>query len=326
MTELNCSDWSAFLEGFPDAHLLQIPAWGELKASFGWSVRRLATERAGAQVLFRRLPAGLSIAYIPRGPVGKPDAAFWSALDALCASQRAVLLKIEPDEWRLSADSDGPTPPEGFQESQHGIQPRQTLIIDLKPEEDQILARMKQKTRYNIRLARKKGVVVRPSSDLNLFYQLMQETGTRDQFGVHSLAYYQQAYQNFHPQGACELLVAEFDSEPLAALMVFAHGSRAWYLYGASSDRQRSRMPNYLLQWEAIRWARANGCTEYDLWGVPDEPEEVLERDFSQRHDGLWGVYRFKRGFGGQFRRAAGPWDRVYRKMPYALYRLWTSR
>jgi lipid II:glycine glycyltransferase (peptidoglycan interpeptide bridge formation enzyme) len=102
--------------------------------------------------------------------------------------------------------------------------------------------------------------------------------------------------------------------------MAFARGRRAWYVYGASNDQERNRMPTYLLQWEAIRWAKSHGCTGYDLWGVPDEDEAKLEAEFESRHDGLWGVYRFKRGFGGKLKRAAQALDRVYNLLLYKLY------
>jgi lipid II:glycine glycyltransferase (peptidoglycan interpeptide bridge formation enzyme) len=157
---------------------------------------------------------------------------------------------------------------------------------------------MKQKTRYNIRLAQKKGVTVFPTNDLDTFHQLMQVTGQRDAFGVHSLDYYRRAYDLFHPRGECELFLAKLEGEALGGLMVFARGERAWYFYGASSDRRREVMPTYLLQWEAMRWARSRGCTSYDLWGVPDTDEQALEAQFTERADGLWGVYRFKRGLG----------------------------
>jgi len=121
------------------------------------------------------------------------------------------------------------------------------------------------------------------------------------------------------------LLVAEYQGEPLAALMVFARGRRAWYFYGASTGKHRNKMPTYLLQWEAIRWAKARGCTEYDLWGVPDADGETLEAQFTQRRDGLWGVYRFKRGFGGVLRRAP-VWDRVYRPLLYHAYLAYLRR
>jgi lipid II:glycine glycyltransferase (peptidoglycan interpeptide bridge formation enzyme) len=181
---------------------------------------------------------------------------------------------------------------------------------------------MKQKCRYNIRLAEKKGVTVRVWDDIDGFHDMIKVTGGRDGFGVHSAHYYRRAYELFHPKGKCELLVAEYESKPLAALMVFGQGARAWYLYGASNDLERSRMPTYLLQWEAIRWAKAHGCEEYDMWGVPDEGEETLEASFETRHDGLWGVYRFKRGFGGELRRAAQALDLVFNPFLYRLY-LW---
>jgi lipid II:glycine glycyltransferase (peptidoglycan interpeptide bridge formation enzyme) len=194
-------------------------------------------------------------------------------------------------------------------------------VIDLSGSEEETLARMKQKTRYNIRLAEKKDVQVRASDDVACFHRLMLTTGARDEFGVHSLEYYQRAYDLFHPQGAAELLIAEYAGEPLAGLMVFARGKRAWYFYGASSDRERNRMPAYLLQWQAMRWARERGCTEYDLWGVPDADEDQLEAGFEQRSDGLWGVYRFKRGFGGKLLRSVPAFDRVYSRLGYELYR-----
>jgi lipid II:glycine glycyltransferase (peptidoglycan interpeptide bridge formation enzyme) len=183
---------------------------------------------------------------------------------------------------------------------------------------------MKQKTRYNIRLAEKKEVVIRESDDIDAFYALMQTTGERDQFGVHSREYYQRAYDLFAPAGNCTLLLAEYHHQPLAGLMVFAHGRRAWYFYGASSNQERHRMPAYLLQFQAMRWAAARGCEIYDLWGIPDFDEEVLEREFSNREDGLWGVYRFKRGFGGEIRRSIGAWDKVYQPLLYRLYQFYT--
>ncbi|HRQ32721.1 MAG TPA: peptidoglycan bridge formation glycyltransferase FemA/FemB family protein, partial [Anaerolineales bacterium] len=103
-------------------------------------------------------------------------------------------------------------------------------------------------------------------------------------------------------------------------LFVARNGNRAYYLYGASTDEERNRMPTYLLQWEAMKWAKARGCEEYDLWGVPDEDEATLEANFESRHDGLWGVYRFKRGFGGELKRAAQAMDRVYNPILYWAY------
>ena len=324
MASLTLSEWNRFLGQYPDAHLLQTGAWGELKRGFGWQVERITDGPNGAQVLFRRLPLGVHFAYIAKGPLGPDWARLWPEIDRVCRRKRTILLKVEPDlqepvDPRCLAALAGFTPSEP-------VQPRRTILVSLEGGEEQWLERMKQKTRYNIRLAERKEVIVRPWQDVDGFFALMQATGSRDAFGIHSRDYYRRAYELVHPGGACELLVAEYAGRPLAALMVFAQGRRAWYLYGASNDEERSRMPAYLLQWEAMRWAARRGCLEYDLVGVPDEAEETLEAGFSERSDGLWGVYRFKRGFGGQLVRSAGAWDRAYLPFVQRLYGWWSRR
>lgn len=337
MPILSLVEWNDFLFKCPKTHLLQTASWGELKSDFGWESVRLAVlseERNwGAQILFRNLPLGFTFAYLPKGPVLQdsnwdaaaqfPGQTFWAEVDQLCRSKRAVFLKVEPD---LANNQGGRELPKGFIGSPHAIQPRRTIVVDLQGSEEEIMARMKQKTRYNIRLAAKKGVVVRSSSDIEVFYGLMQTTGERDQFGIHNLEYYLQAFNLFKPDGACELLLAEYEGEPLAALMVLVAGERSWYLYGASASLHRDRMPTYLLQWEAMKWARTQGCMQYDLWGIPDYDQEILEAEFADRSDGLWGIYRFKRGFGGEIYRSAGAWDRVYQSIPYKIYLRWADR
>lgn len=326
MPEVSLTDWNTFLSNHPDVHLLQTGEWGELKSAFGWDpVRFILDDGAGAQILFRHLPLGLTLAYLPKPALSDQGSTFsekfWAEVDAVCREHRAVFLKIELDAWKSETDSLD-TSHIAFRTSTHNIQPPRTIVVDLCGSEDEILARMKQKTRYNIRLAQKKGVAVRPWDDLPAFHQMMLVTSGRDGFGVHSLEYYQRAYELFHPTGMAKLLVAEYENRPLAALMVFVRGRRAWYVYGASNDQERNRMPTYLLQWEAMRWARSKGAEEYDLWGVPDEDKETLEAHFTERSDGLWGVYRFKRGFGGQLKRAAQALDRVYNPLLYRMY-LW---
>lgn len=311
---VSLSDWNHFiLSHHPNAHLLQTGEWGELKRGFGWEPVRIVSGDNGVQILFRRLPLGFTIGYIPKANVA---ASLWNEIDSVCKQNRAIFLKLEPDQW------EGTQPITNYQLllSPHNIQPPRTLIVDLRGSEEEILARMKQKTRYNIRLAEKKGVTVRAWDDLAAFHKMMLLTGGRDGFGVHSLEYYRRAYELLYPKDMCELLVAEYEGKPLAALFVARHGNRACYLYGASTDEERNRMPTYLLQWEAMKWAKARGCEEYDLWGVPDEDEATLEANFESRRDGLWGVYRFKRGFGGQLKRAAQAMDRVYNPLLYWAY------
>lgn len=328
MPEVNLTDWNHFLEIHPDAHLLQMGEWGELKKNFGWKpVRFILNNETGAQILFRRLPLGLTLGYMPKLVINDQLSVnskqlsvisdqFWKEVDSICKQNHAIFLKLEPDSWDDNFNVQRST----FNVSPHNIQPPRTIVLSIKEDEDQILAKMKPKCRYNIRLAEKKGVTIRAWDDIPAFHEMMTVTGGRDNFGVHSLEYYQRAYELFYPNGTCELLVAEYEGKPLASLMVFANGKRAWYVYGASNDQERNRMPTYLLQWEAIRWAKARGCEEYDLWGVPDENEETLEANFETRHDGLWGVYRFKRGFGGEVKRAAQAMDRVYNLLLYWAY------
>ncbi len=335
MPEATLADWNRFLTEYPDAHLLQSGAWGELKAAFGWQALRLVSrdQKQGMQILFRHLPMGLTFAYLPKGPVGTGGDNLLKEVDQICRERQAVFLKIEPDGWQEKAGrqveysllkEDVPTTAR-ILASPHAIQPPRTVLVDLRGSEHELLARMKQKTRYNIRLSQKKGVTVRNWQDLSGFHAMLQSTGARDGFGVHSLAYYQRAYELFHPTGQAELLLAEHEGRPLAALMVFALGRRAWYVYGASSDKERQLMPTYLLQWEAMRWAREKGAQTYDLWGVPDEELDRLEAQFTERRDGLWGVYRFKRGFGGELVRAAQAFDLVYKPLLYKLYALRVS-
>jgi lipid II:glycine glycyltransferase (peptidoglycan interpeptide bridge formation enzyme) len=347
-------DWNQFLSQHSHAHLLQTGEWGELKSAFGWKPVRIISGNVGVQILFRKLPLGFTVGYIPKGPVcNNPLSAitdqFWKEIDLVCKNHRAIFCKLEIDSWETEGISlealgwsfyfgqasiarilykthiplsviIGTLVKHEWIMSPQNIQPPRTITIDMRNTEEEILARMKQKTRYNIRLAEKKGVTVRAWNDIDSFHKMMLATGERDGFGIHSLEYYKRAYELLHARGLGEILVAEYEGKPLAALFVARNGSRAYYLYGASTDEERNRMPTYLLQWEAVKWARARGCEEYDLWGVPDEDEATLEANFETRHDGLWGVYRFKRGFGGELKRAAQAMDRVYNPLLYWAY------
>jgi len=341
MPIVSLTDWNQFLSTHPNTHLLQTGEWGELKSAFEWKPVRIISEDAGAQVLFRNLPLGFTLAYLPKGPLVSKGKEWrtedgtqykirdiWSEIELECRKRHAVFCKVEFDAWHEIEDDfffDQATLLYLFhqlhlRESPHNIQPPRTIIVDVRGSEEEILAKMKQKTRYNIRLAEKKGVTVRAWNDIESFHKMMLHTGGRDGFGIHSLEYYQRAYELLHPKKLGEILVAEYEGKPLAALFVARNGTRAYYLYGASTDEERNRMPTYLLQWEATKWAKARGCEEYDLWGVPDEDEATLEANFETRHDGLWGVYRFKRGFGGELKRAVQALDRVYNPLLYWAY------
>lgn len=332
------AEWDDFVAAHPRGSLLQTTNWARLKSRFGWTSQRVWMRRegrlvAGAQVLFRSAALGIvKIGYVPHGPLvdwsdDQQVEVLFNQIDQAAYRRGAGMVKIEPrlweeemppDEWEVLYRRHGCVP------SPDTIQPPRTIVIDLTPPEEAILAGMKQKTRYNIRLAEKKGVTVREGTieDIATFVRLMQVTGRRDSFGIHQPQYYRDAHRLFAPQQAA-LLLAEYEGRPLAGVMVFAWGDSAAYLYGASSDEERQRMPAYAAQWAGIRWARQRGCTSYDMWGVPDAPEVDLEAGFTDRTDGLWPVYRFKRGFGGEVRRTVGAADRVYNKL---LHRLYTRR
>ena len=236
------------------------------------------------------------------------------------------MLKVEPEErdGELAASA---LEEAGFRSSPQTVQPRSTTWVDLTGSEEEIRARMKSKFRYNIGLALRKGIIVREGTreDLPAFGRLMEKTGQRDVFALHSADYYQLAYDLFSEIDACKLLLATYQDQVLAGLVVFAYAGRAWYMYGASSNQERNRMPNHALQWAAISWARQQGCHAYDLWGIPDEVGQTpdrFEQTVTDRRDGLWGVYRFKQGFGGEVIRYVGAYDYIYAPLRYQLYQL----
>jgi lipid II:glycine glycyltransferase (peptidoglycan interpeptide bridge formation enzyme) len=332
------AEWDAFVAAHPHGSLLQTTNWARLKSRFGWSSQRVWLRRdgrlvAGAQMLFRSAALGIvKIGYVPHGPLVDWDdeeqvEVLFNQIDQAAYRRGAGMLKIEPRLWQDEmppGDWEALYRRHGCVPSPDTIQPPRTIVIDLRSSEEDILAAMKQKTRYNIRLAEKKGVTVREgtAADLPAFNQLMQITGGRDGFGIHQPVYYRDAYDLFAPERAA-LWLAEYEGRPLAGVMVFAWGDSAAYLYGASSDEERQRMPAYAAQWAGICWAKRRGCATYDMWGIPDAEEDELEAGFTDRTDGLWPVYRFKRGFGGEIKRTVGGADRVYNQL---LHRLYTRR
>jgi lipid II:glycine glycyltransferase (peptidoglycan interpeptide bridge formation enzyme) len=323
-------NWDSFLASFPSGHLLQSSKWGRLKEEFGWEASLIMVEEggdiiAGAQVLLRPFLRFGSVAYVPKGPAvdfsnQKATEALLSAIHRLAKSKDAFFLKIEPEALK-DPRLDALLRSYGFSPSPQTIQPRSSIVIDISMDLEEIMMRMKPKTRYNIKLSSKKGVIVKEGGkdEISAFHRLLEITGKRDKFSIRSKEYYETAYSLFAPLGLVKLLLAIYEGKVLAGLMAFAFGKKAYYLYGASSDEERHRMPNYLLQWEAIKWAKSLGCTTYDLGGVPDEEEEVLEREFLKKKGGLWGLYRFKRGWGGKVVRYIGAYDYVYSPHFYML-------
>ena len=227
--------WDAFVAAHPDGHLLQSSRWAALKCRFGWQAERVALIAggqivAGGQVLLRRLPWGQTLAYVPKGPLvdwRKPAQVrgLMEGLRQVALAHRAALLKLEPD-LPNSPLLDLQLQSYGLRRG-HPVQPRSTIHLDLSGGSEALLAAMKQKWRYNVRLAERKGVLVRPmaAADLPAFLAMNAETGQRDSFGVHEAAYYETAFELFPPDQA-RWLMAEADGQPLAAIVVFALGQK----------------------------------------------------------------------------------------------------
>lgn len=331
LVEPDAASWDAFVDAHPQGGLLQQSGWGALKSGFGWRARRLAVcdERgrllAGASLLLRPR-YGLSVAYTPRGPLlaGEPivDQLLLTGLTRVARQARAVLLRLEPalseaepqaaalHSWLLL---------QGLRPVA-SIQPRSSIHVDLTRSEETILASCSKGHRADIRRAARAGLRVRVGEtvDLATFQALMESTGVRAGFGVHSAAYYRAAWQHFQPRA--RLLLAEQDEQVVAAHLVFADAQAGLYLYSGADEAGLRTGANHLLAWEALRWARGLGCAHYDLWGIPDalgraavaptaEARAVLEA--AAASDPLFGVYRFKKGFGGHVLRYMPAYDRV---------------
>jgi peptidoglycan pentaglycine glycine transferase (the first glycine) len=332
--------WDELLLKLPNPHPLQSWSWGAFKGRWGWSgsplVLDINGEEAGrpplaaALVLKRRVPRlPFSILYVSKGPTldyNNPALrrVMLAQLEQLARAEKAIFIKIDPNvvySWGLEEGSRSPIGARfidelrfrGWRLSEDQIQFRNTVELNLDRSEEELLAAMKQKTRYNIRLAGRKGVLVRPGApeDFGAVANMYLETAARDHFAVRPVAYYLDAWQSLYEAGMAHPLLAEYEGELLAAVIIVRFGERAVYMYGASSTKERRRMPNYLLQWEAIRWAKAQGCRVYDFWGAPD--------DFVES-DPLWGVWRFKSGFNGQIVRHIGAWDYPARPFWYWVY------
>jgi peptidoglycan pentaglycine glycine transferase (the first glycine) len=325
----NPEQWNTALANLPAAHVLQTWEWGAFKSRYGWRPTRylwLGPEgdqpRAAGSVLTRRLGRWLaSVMYVPKGPaLDYGDTALLEQvlahLEAMARRGRALFVKIDPDVRSDTAEGKAVVATlrrRGWRVSREQVQFRSTILLDLTRSLDELLAAMKSKWRYNTRLAARRGVTVRrgTSADLSLLYQMYAETAARDGFVTRPEDYYRDAWYAFIEAGLAQPLIAEVEREPVAMVLIFRFASRAWYMYGASRAVHREKMPNYLLQWEAIRWARERGCAVYDMWGAPDIPDES---------DPLWGVYRFKRGFDGEFVTHIGAWDFPVSRAGYCLY------
>ena len=311
--------WDEFVLSQRDYSITHSFGWGELKGAFGWRPRRFilfddGRAVAGAQILSRPIPLiGGSLWYAPRGLLvdyadGAALAGLTAALRESAGRENAAVLKIEP---MAAAPELGGLDELGWRRAGRGVQPQRTLYLELTKSEDELLAGMERRTRYNVNLAARKGVTARASrdaADLKIFYDLLEKTTERKHFLVHSLPYYEKVLELLGPAGT--LLVAECDGEVLAASFVLAFGRYAYYAHAATSSRRRELKAANKLVWEAIRWAKGAGYEVFDFWGIPREPSP---------DNPLYGVYTFKKGFGGEVVEFGPPYDLPFRPFEYRI-------
>ncbi|GCF07186.1 lipid II:glycine glycyltransferase FemX [Dictyobacter arantiisoli] len=259
--------------------------------------------------------------YAPRGPVidDPTSPALTVLLNYVKVEARrrhAFMLKIEPS---VLADNHlwlSELKRRGFQINPHHVHIRNEWVLDIRPDEKSLLAGMKEKWRYNIRLAGRKGVTVRQGStqaDIDAFYRLYETTSERDRFFINDRSLYADILRILGEQERAALFLAEYEGQAISGIIMLRAGPWAYYMYGASSNEHREKMPNHLLQWNGIQWAKAHGCQYYNFRGIPEILAEGQE---------MWGVYLFKRGFGGYPMLSLDTHDLAYRPFVYQAYRL----
>lgn len=314
-TEDDKGRWDEFVASNAYGSFMQSWGWGEVQQQFGTNIWRVVARQDGefrgvALILKRAMLMGRSYLYIPRGPICVPgcesDMIDW--IRELAVKERAVFVRADPlvsecnwlNEWK---------------KAEHEVQPKDTLVLDLQRSEDELLANMHQKTRYNIHLAERKGVTVRFSqkvADLDSFLDLAREVSTRGEFRYHPEAYYRAMAEALTDNGMLAFAVAEQGGDVLAVHLMVAFGQVMTYVHGASSSDKRDLMGPHLLQWEAIKRAKAQGKSTYDFFGVA--PADAKD-------DHSWaGLTRFKAGFGGRRESYVGGHDLVLDTLLYGVF------
>ena len=341
------SEWNDFVLQ-NGGSFLQSFEWGEFQESLGRKVWRIKNDFFQALIIQHRLPFGRSYLYCPRGPIITNNTQqtinnFLEEIKKIVKQEGAIFLRVDP-EWGIE---DGNILNKfGFRKSFKEIQPKRTLILDLVKSENDILAEMHQKTRYNIRVAERHGIkILNPKSEIRkksqiqnpndqnfeTFWKLLQQTAKRDKFRPHPEEHYQKLLKilseveppkevgppdivltlgdptSQNKKAIAKLFLADYQGKVIAVNILIFFGKRATYLHGASDFEYRNLMAPYLLHWQQILEAKKLGCSEYDFWGIDEKK---------------WpGLTRFKKGFGGKELEYIGAWDLVFDKKLYQVYK-----
>lgn len=324
--------FNRFVAHHPRGHFLQLWEWGQVKEGMGWEKLPLILEEDGEiagslLILKRRLPLpGVKkcIFYVPRGPVVDDDSEelnrqLFRGAVKVAREHGAIFLKMDPDINDNNQYYKQILQKCGFKENKtglnfEGVQPRFVFRLDITASEIKLLENMHSKWRYNIRLAGRKGVKIRTAKDkddLKAFYKILTETAKRDKFLIRGYEYFEWIWDYMVGNGYARIFMAEHEGEIISSTLAMVLGEKAWYLYGASSNSKRNLMPNYLIQWAMICWAKEQGCSIYDFRGVSGDLDE---------NNPLYGLYRFKKGFGGELVEFIGEWDIIYSPFYYLLW------
>ena len=326
LTKSDEEEYTRFLENHERCNFQQSLEWSKVKTN--WIKEVILAEDSSKKIIgslmvwIRKIPIFGNIMYSPRGPVCDIHnievlKQITEGAKELAKKYKAIVIRIEPDiktddttfrdimlNLGYSIRDDG----KNFKDD---IQPRHVFRLDTKEKtEDEIFKNFHQKTRYNVRLATKKGVTVKDGTkeDLKDFHKIMVTTGIRDGFITRSLSYFEKMYDELGPEHM-KILMAYYEGKPISGVIPIMYGNKTWYLYGASSNEHRNLMPNYLLQWEMIKLALQRKSDIYDLRGVPG-----IEDDSN-------GLYRFKKGFGAEYTEFVGEVYIAFKPLTYKMYK-----
>ena len=323
LSDIEKQEYEEFIQKHPKGHFLQSIEWAKLKDNWDNEiiiVRDNDNKIKGAiSILIRKIIGHLpyTIMYAGRGPVCDLDdketlKKLTEKIKEIAKERKAVVFKMDPDvekentEFANNLKELGYKIKENVKDYRQVIQPMYVFRIHINGRsEEELLASFHQKTRYNIRLAIKKGVTVREGKkeELKDIYHIMQETGVRDDYGIRPLSYFEKMYDCMTDK-YMKILIAEYEGEAIAFTIPIIFGDKVWYLYGASSNKHRNLMPNYLLQWEMIKLAQNNNCNIYDFRGVSG---------FKDENNAQYGIYKFKKGFNGDFTEFMGEVNYVFK-------------
>ena len=311
-------NWDEAAVRSPEGHVLQSAAWAKIREEQGWRAEfhQFGPSLPVALVLWRSLPGGQSLAYVPRGPIAGDGTQLEEALaklGALARERRAIFLKVDPE---IDADRGASVlAATGFRRAPD-IQPViATLELDLTPEEDALFAALEKDTRWSVRQTEKRGVAIRDAhgeADLRALYDLYAETGQRAGFITRTWDYYRRMWGTLVDAGHAKVRLAEKEGKPVAGALTWRCGEREVYQSAATNDAGRSAYAAYGLLWRCIIEARKGGARRFDFGGIP--------ADLTRKDDPMYGPYMFKKGFGGTPRRFVGAHDTVPNDLLYRVY------